>query len=90
MSIYSLIYLAAVSLLALIITIHDKNAARKKVRRVKERTLLIISVLGGSVAMLLAMLAIRHKTRHKKFMIGIPLIIICQVLIIILLNNSAV
>jgi hypothetical protein len=50
-------YIAAVSLLAVIITIRDKNAARKNAWRIKERTLFVISALGGSAAMFLTMLA---------------------------------
>ncbi|MDR1588599.1 MAG: DUF1294 domain-containing protein [Oscillospiraceae bacterium] len=91
MSIYILflLYFAVISLLAVILTFYDKRAARKDAWRVKERTLLAVSVLGGSVAMLLSMVAVRHKTRRKKFMVGIPLIITAQVLIILLaLNHS--
>ncbi len=51
--------------------------------RVPEKTLLIISALGGSVAMLLTMLKIRHKTKHMKFMIGIPVIIAMQIAAVI-------
>jgi len=70
---YVEIYLAAISLLAVIITIHDKSAARRHKWRVRESTLLFVSALGGSVAMLLTRCFIRHKTKHAKFMIGIPL-----------------
>ena len=45
---------------------------------ISEKTLLILSALGGSVAMLTVMLLIRHKTRHAKFMVGIPAIILAQ------------
>jgi len=77
------IYLAAVSLFAVILTVRDKNAAIKQKRRIKERTLLIVSVLGGSVAMLITMLITHHKTKHLKFMVGIPVIIVLQVIIFI-------
>ena len=76
---YFLIYLAAVSLFAVIITVFDKIRAMRGGWRVRESTLLIVSALGGSIAMLLTMLLIRHKTRKPKFMLGIPLIIILQV-----------
>jgi predicted MPP superfamily phosphohydrolase len=76
--IYPLIYLLAISLLAAVLAVRDKNAARKKAWRVRERTLLAVSALGGSAAMLLAMLATRHKTRRAKFMAGIPLIMLAQ------------
>ncbi|MCL2531631.1 MAG: DUF1294 domain-containing protein [Oscillospiraceae bacterium] len=77
--IYLLIYLAAISLFAMGITMYDKRAARRNKRRVPERTLLLIAALGGSVAMLATMWVIRHKTRHMKFMVGIPVIIAVQV-----------
>ena len=74
-----LIYFAAISLVALFVTVYDKWAAKKRPKhRTPERTLLIISALGGSVFMYLTMLGIRHKTQHKKFMIGIPVIIFLQ------------
>lgn len=74
-----LIYLAIISALSLIVTVYDKIAAKKLPRhRTREATLLIMSALGGSVAMLLTMLAIRHKTKHVKFMLGIPVIILLQ------------
>ncbi len=73
------IYLAAISAIAIFIICYDKIASKKLPgRRTPEATLLFISILGGSVAMLITMHLIRHKTRHKKFMIGIPIIIILQ------------
>lgn len=80
MNIYFCIYLAAVSVVSIIVCIYDKIAAKHNPRhRTREATLLLLSALGGSVAMLLTMLLIRHKTKHLKFMIGIPLIIAIQV-----------
>ena len=76
--IYLLIYLAAISVISIIVTTEDKIKAIKHRRRIRERTLLILSALGGSVAMLITMLLIRHKTRHLKFMVGIPVIILAQ------------
>ena len=76
---YIAIYLAAISLLAIILTIHDKRAARQRKWRVRESTLLLIAALGGSVAMLLTMRIIRHKTKHAKFMAGLPVIIALQI-----------
>lgn len=75
---FYIIYLCAVSLLAVILTVADKRRAVRHRFRVPEFTLLLVSVLGGSVAMLVTMLLIRHKTRHPKFMVGIPVIILLQ------------
>ena len=73
-----LIYLAAVSLLSVIITCADKFKASHGRWRVRESTLLIFSTLGGSLAMFVTMQLIHHKTRKLKFMLGIPLIMIAQ------------
>lgn len=75
---YFLIYIAIISLIAVIITVSDKSRAKKRGRRIAEKTLFGTAVLGGSAAMYLTMLAIRHKTKHKRFMIGLPLIIAVQ------------
>lgn len=73
-----LIYLAAISVFAVIITVFDKVRAIRGGWRVRESVLLAVAFLGGSAAMLLTMMIIRHKTRHMKFMIGIPFIILLQ------------
>ena len=72
-------YIAVMSLISIIVCIYDKIAAKHNPKhRTREATLLLLSALGGSVAMLITMLLIRHKTKHLKFMIGIPLIIVLQ------------
>lgn len=73
------IWLAAVSGLAVMLTLYDKRAARRGARRVPEQTLLLVCALGGSAAMLAAMRIIRHKTKHAKFMVGIPVMIAAQI-----------
>ena len=73
-----LIYLAVISLISVILTVSDKRRAIKHRYRISEFTLMLFSALGGSVAMLLTMLLIHHKTRDVKFMVGIPVIIILQ------------
>lgn len=64
----------------------DKWKAKRKeknadVRRVPEKTLFLLSILGGSVGALLGMKAWRHKTLHKTFQFGIPAILILQIVI---------
>lgn len=83
--IFLAIYLILINLIAVIVTIYDKLCAVKRRWRVKESTLLLLSALGGSISMYITMLLIRHKTRHIKFMLGIPLILIFQLLIAILI-----
>lgn len=85
-SIALLIYLAIISVISIIVCVYDKLAAKTNPRhRVREATLLILSALGGSVAMFLTMQAIRHKTKHLKFMLGIPVIVILQIALVALL-----
>ena len=75
-------YIVAISLISVIVCCYDKIAAKRLTKhRTRERTLLLLSALGGSVAMLVTMFIIRHKTKHKKFMVGIPLIIVAQIAI---------
>ena len=80
---YFLIYFAFVSLISIIVTVSDKIRAKRNRWRIPESTLLIISAFGGSVAMYLTMLSIRHKTKHIKFMLGIPIIILFQIVIVV-------
>lgn len=73
-------YVAIISLISIIVCIYDKKISKKNrvELRTPEKWLLILSALGGSVAMFLTMLLIRHKTKHVKFMLGIPIIIVIQ------------
>lgn len=83
---FALAYLLIFSIVSFSVTVYDKWAAKKKPQeRTRESTLLLLSALGGSIAMLLTMLGIRHKTKHIKFMLGIPLIILLQVGVILAL-----
>ena len=76
----ALIYLAAISIVSILVCCYDKFAAKHlQRRRTREATLLLLSALGGSVAMFVTMQLIRHKTKHAKFMVGIPVIFVLQV-----------
>ena len=76
----TLVYLTVISFFSIIITAFDKIPAHKGGRRISEQALLCTAALGGSFAMLITMILIRHKTKKIKFMAGIPLIIIIQYL----------
>ena len=78
-----LIYLACISLIAVIVTVLDKWKAQNRKWRVPEATLLLLSALGGSLAMLITMRLVHHKTRKKKFMVGIPVILVLQIALIV-------
>lgn len=70
---FALVYFALISLVAVAVTIKDKRAAFKGKRRIPEATLMLIGLCGGATAMLITMKIIRHKTKHLKFMVGLPL-----------------
>lgn len=81
-----ILWLAAINLVTFLVFGLDKwKAARKErhpsIRRVRERTLFLLSVLGGSAGALLGMKIWRHKTLHRSFRLGIPAILAAQILI---------
>lgn len=65
----------------------DKAKARKHKRRIPEKTIFVISILLGSIGTFAGMYAFRHKTRHMKFVIGIPLILVVQIVLGMILLN---
>ncbi len=89
MSLFSkfvLVYIAVISLVAVIMTIADKSKAKRDAWRIPEATLMLVGLFGGALPMYITMKTIRHKTKHKKFMIGLPLeialhaAIVCMIL----------
>ncbi|MBQ3949979.1 MAG: DUF1294 domain-containing protein [Bacteroidales bacterium] len=76
-------YLLTINLLTFVTYGIDKYKARHKHWRVREASLLLLAVLGGSPAALLAMHLFRHKTQHNKFRYGVPAILIAQVLLVV-------
>ena len=85
-------YILLMSLISIIVCVYDKKISKKnKVElRIPEKSLLILSALGGGVAMYICMLMTRHKTKHVKFMVGIPLIIAAQAAIVYLLFHYGI
>ena len=75
-------YLVIINFIGFIIMGYDKRRAIKNKWRVPEKSLMSVSLIGGSVGMLLGMKFFRHKTKHKLFIIGVPLILIIEVLVI--------
>ncbi|MDE6752315.1 MAG: DUF1294 domain-containing protein [Eubacterium sp.] len=78
----SIAYLAFISILAAVITIIDKINAKTDSRRIPEDFLLTLGLLGGSLSEYITMKLIRHKTRHNKFMVGLPVLILIQITVI--------
>ena len=75
------IYLLIINALGFLLMLIDKQKARKKKWRIPEATLMGVAALGGSIGSLLGMYTFRHKTLPKKFTIGIPAILILQLLL---------
>ena len=65
----------------------DKWKARHNRWRIPEATLMWVAALGGSVGSLLGMYTVRHKTKHPKFTVGIPLILVAHIVLAIYLFN---
>lgn len=76
-------YIGLMWLITSIVTILDKYRAVRHKWRIPEKVLFILAFLGGATAEYAVMKMIRHKTQHKSFMIGLPLIIILHVSIIV-------
>lgn len=60
----------------------DKFRSKRRRWRIPERIFFIVSALGGSVGVYAGLLFFRHKTRHRYFMLGIPMIIFIQIVIL--------
>lgn len=74
----ALIYFLVISFCSAVLTCSDKRLAKKGGRRVPEKKLFGAALLGGALSMYITMRIIRHKTLHKRFMIGLPVIILLQ------------
>ena len=77
------IYLILINLISILICIYDKWAAKNDKWRIPEKSLFMFTLLGGSIGMYFTMLKIRHKTLHTRFMVGIPFIIVFQIIFIL-------
>lgn len=79
-----LLYLLIINALAFLLMLIDKLCAKKRKRRIPEIVLIGSAVIGGSLGAWCGMQFMRHKTRHKKFTLGIPAIIGIQAAVAIL------
>ena len=82
-----LIYLVLINAVGFALMLIDKYKAKKNLWRIPEATLLTIAALGGSIGSLAGMYTFRHKTKHLKFTLGIPAILIGQLLLAWLLSH---
>lgn len=82
---FVIIVIAAVNLLSFTLFGIDKWKAKRHLWRIPESVLLLSAAIGGSIGALLAMFLFRHKTQHKKFTIGVPVILALQIAGILLI-----
>ena len=85
----SLIYLALINIVTFFVYLKDKKVAEKGKDRVKIVTLLSLSFIGGSIGALCGMYILHHKTNKSYFTVGVPLMIVMQILVLFYLSNMA-
>ena len=85
---YSMYYLLAINIVSFFLYGIDKYKAKKNKWRIPEATLLMIAVIGGSIGAWVGMRLWHHKTMHKKFKYGIPVIIIMQIALVTYLHTN--
>lgn len=73
-----LLYLLIINAVGFLLMLVDKFKAKKNLWRIPEATLMLVAAIGGSVGSLIGMYLVRHKTKHPKFTLGIPLILAVQ------------
>lgn len=85
-----IVYIIVVNIFTIILMRIDKQKAVKSQFRIPERTFFLLSILGGAVGTYIGMKVYRHKTKHGKFTIGIPILIIWNLVafVYVLLNMS--
>ena len=82
-----LYYLIVINVVTFLIYGIDKWNAKQGSWRISEASLLILAVIGGSIGALLGMKIWHHKTMHKKFKYGLPLILLAQIALIYIVCN---
>ena len=78
-------YLISINVVTFLVYGIDKLKAKHAKRRIREASLLLLAVLGGSIGAWLGMKVWHHKTQHKKFKYGLPLILLAHILLVWLL-----
>ncbi len=79
-----ILYLIVINIVGFVSMAVDKHKSKHKKWRTPERRLMIIAIIGGSIGCLLGMDLFRHKTKHKKFRLGIPIILMAQIVVALL------
>ena len=77
------LYLILINAVSFLLMLVDKHKARKNLWRIPEATLMGVAAIGGSFGALAGMYLIRHKTKHRKFTVGIPLMLLIHIIMVI-------
>ena len=85
---FLLLYLILINVVSFVLFAVDKKKAKRGAWRIKERTLIFFSFIGGSLGSILSMLIMRHKTQKLKFTLLVPLSFIIHVIIIYMVLKS--
>lgn len=80
-----IIYLLIINALSFLLMLADKRKAVKKAWRIPEATLLVVAAMGGSLGAVIGMRLFRHKTKHLKFSVGLPLLLSLHIMLTVLL-----
>ena len=80
-------YLILINAASFLLMLADKKKAKRNMWRIPEKVLLGTAVLGGSLGVLAGMYTFRHKTKHLKFTIGVPVILVSQIAIAVILTQ---
>ena len=83
----ALTYLVLINLIAFAAFVIDKWKARNNAWRIPEATLFLLAIIGGSIGAKLGMHVWHHKTKHLSFIIGIPVILLLQVVLFVLVTR---
>lgn len=84
---YFIFYLIFINIVAFILMGVDKRRAVRHRWRIRESTLFLISIIGGSIGALLGMFLFRHKTNHRSFRTGLPVILVIHIIIFVIFRN---
>ncbi len=79
-------YLGIINIIGFVLMGIDKLKAKKRSFRIPEATLFIVAIIGGSIGSYVGMYVFRHKTRHRKFTLGMPFIILLQIVLVLFLK----
>ena len=79
----AVIYLIVINILGFLVMGLDKHKAKMAERRIPENTLFMFTILGGGVGTIAGMYVFHHKTKKMKFKVGLPLILILEILIFV-------